>query len=445
MAPTQTQPGGDGTRLLHYTLPNGLEILGQQMPDLESISVCFHVRTGARDEHDPALFGVSHFLEHMVFKGTTRRDAEQITLDFNNMGAEFNAFTSNEQTVYYARVLGEYLPNAIDLLSDMMRPRLDAHDFALERNVILEEIARSEDVPSGQAYRKLLQTYFASHALGHEVLGTRESIRNLTVEQMHAYANRRYASNNLILAIAGDFHWQDLLDLAAEKCGAWQPGEAGRTALPHMPARSMAQVYVKPALQQQILLLAWPSLSYQDPDIYAAHLAAMVLGDGTGSRLFWNIFQKGLAETAVASLSAYDQTGMVVSYVSTTPDHAAGVLELVKAELRSIQEDGVTEDELRRAKDKLVSRVVLDGESAYSRMQDLAYTWVTEHRLRTIEEEMEEIEKVQVADVRRVLDRFPYTEHQVLTAYGPLRAEALGISGSAEEFTAEGDEAAAAE
>lgn len=442
MAPTQTQPDGDGTRLLRYTLPNGLEILGQQMPDLESISVCFHVRTGARDEHDPALFGVSHFLEHMVFKGTARRDAEQITLDFNNMGAEFNAFTSNEQTVYYARVLGEYLPNAIDLLSDMMRPRLDAHDFALERNVILEEIARSEDVPSGQAYRKLLQTYFAGHALGHEVLGTRESIRNLTVEQMRAYASRRYASNNLILAIAGDFHWQALLDLAAEKCGAWQPGESGRTAQPHLPARSMAQVYVKPALQQQILLLAWPSLSYQDSDLYAAQLAAMVLGDGTGSRLFWNIFQKGLAETSVASLSAYDETGMLVSYVSTTPDHAPGVLELVKAELRSMQEDGVTEDELRRAKDKLVSRVVLDGESAYSRMQDLAYTWVAEHRLRTIEEEMEEIEKVQVADVRRVLDRFPYTERQVLTAYGPLGAEALGVAGAAEEIATEDDEAA---
>ncbi|MFI5272104.1 MAG: M16 family metallopeptidase [Ktedonobacterales bacterium] len=433
MAAAEIEGGSAGTRLLQYSLPNGLQILGQQMPDLESLSVSFHVRTGARDEHDPSLFGVSHFLEHMVFKGTQRRDAEQITLDFNNIGAEFNAFTSNEQTVYYARVLGEYLPRAMDLLSDMMRPRLDARDFEMERNVILEEIARSEDVPSGQAYRKLLQTYFTGHALGHEVLGTRESIRDLTVEQMRAYMRQRYAANNLILAIAGNFHWQELLDLAAEKCGDWQPGEAGRDALPHVPARSMAQVYVKPQLQQQILMQAWPSVSYQDPDLYAAELAAMVLGDGTGSRLFWNIFQKGLAETAAASLSAYDQTGMMVTYVSTTPDHAPAVLELVKAELKGMQDDGVHEDELRRAKDKLISHVVLDGESAYSRMQDLAYTWVAEHRLRTIEEEMAEIEKVQVADVRRVLERFPYTADNVLTAYGPLNAKALGVE--AEDIT----------
>src|SRR5579884_2454667 len=124
-------------RFYTHQLSNGLQLLGQQMPDLESVSVCFYVRTGSRDEHDPAIYGVSHFLEHMVFKGTQHRDAEQITLAFNEMGAEFNAFTSVEQTVYYARILREYLPKAIDLLGDMMRPRLDATDFALERNVIL--------------------------------------------------------------------------------------------------------------------------------------------------------------------------------------------------------------------------------------------------------------------------------------------------------------------
>ena len=429
MAAPEMESGAAGTRLMQYTLPNGLQILGQQMPDLESISACFHVRTGARDEGDPQLFGVSHFLEHMVFKGTQRRDAEAITLAFNNMGAEFNAFTSNEQTVYYARVLGEYLPQAVDLLSDMMRPRLDAKDFEMERNVILEEIARSEDVPTGQAYRKLLQTYFSGHALGHEVLGTRESIHDLTVEQMRDYLTRRYVANNLIFAIAGNFRWQEVLDLVAEHCGTWQPGDASRDALPHLPARIQAQVYVKPQLQQQIMLLAWPSLSYEDPDLYAAELAAMVLGDGTGSRLFWNIFQKGLAETAVASLSAYDHTGMMVAFTSTTPDHAPGVLALIQAELKAMQEDGPHEDELRRAKDKLISRVVLDGESAYSRMQDLAYTWVAEHRLRTIEDEVAEIEKVQLADVRRVLDRFPFTAHQVLTTYGPLDSAALGVEG----------------
>jgi predicted Zn-dependent peptidase len=432
MAAAQTSSDAAGTPFYTHRMANGLLILGQRMPDLESVSVSFHVRTGARDEHDAALFGVSHFLEHMVFKGTQHRDAERITLDFNTMGAEFNAFTSVEQTVYYARVLGEYLPRAVDLLADMMRPRLDAHDFDLERNVILEEIARSEDVPTSQAYRKLLTTYFAGTSLAHEVLGTRESIREMAVEQMRAYHARRYAANNMILAIAGNFEWDELVALAEEKAGAWSNGEEGRQAAEFAPAQATSRVYVKPQQQQQVMLLAWPSVSMQDKDLYAAHLAAMVLGDGTGSRLFWNIFQKGLAETAVASISPFDNTGMMLTFLSTTPDHAPAVLELARAELKGMQEDGVQEDELRRAKDKLVSRTVLDGESAYSRMQDLAYTWVAEQRLRTIEEEMAEIEAVTVADVRRVLERFPLTERQVFTAYGPLEASAFGLNAEAQ-------------
>lgn len=424
--PTQ-QPERAEENFYVDTLENGLQLLGQRMPDLESVSVCFFARTGARDEHDPAIYGVSHFLEHMVFKGTARRDTEQITLDFNRMGAEFNAFTSLEQTVYYARVLREYLPDAIDLLSDMMRPRLDETDFNLERSVILEEIARSEDVPTGQAYRRLMQSYFSGNSLGHDVLGTRESIGNLAVEQMRAYAGRRYAANNLILAVAGNFEWEQLRALAAEKCGAWQLGEMGREASPFIP-QAAHTIIVKPQQKQQIALLAWPSVSVQDDDLYAAYLAMMVLGDGTGSRLFWNIYQKGLAETASASLSPMDGTGMSVAFISTTPDHAPGVLELLRAELKSLQADGIHEDELRRAKDKLVSRTVLDGDSAFSRMQDLAYTWAAKSEVRSIQDEIDEIEAVTVADVRRVLDRFPCTENHVLTTYGPLDGAAFGIS-----------------
>jgi len=411
-------------------LENGLQILGQRMPDLESVSVCFFVRTGARDEHDPALYGVSNFLEHMVFKCTAHRDTEQITLDFNRMGAEFNAFTSLEQTVFYTRVLREYLPDAVDLLSDMMRPRLNADDFNVERNVIIEEIARSEDVPTGQAYRRLMQTYYKGASLGHDVLGTRESIGEMTVEQMRAYHTRRYDANNLILAVAGNFDWDELRALAAEKCGGWQSGEMGRETAPFTPA-SAETIIVKPQQKQQIVLLAWPSVSVQDDDLYAAYLAMMALGDGTGSRLFWNIYQKGLAETAVASLSPMDGTGMSVAFVSTTPDQAPGVLELLRAELKSLQTDGVHEDELRRAKDKLVSRTVLDGDSAFSRMQDLAYTWAAKAEVRSIQDEIAEIEAVTLADVRRVLDRFPCTEHHVLTTYGSLDGAAFGVSAGA--------------
>jgi predicted Zn-dependent peptidase len=429
-----TDTGSTAAQFHTQRLDNGLQILAQEMPDLESVSVCFFVRTGARDELDPALFGVSHFLEHMVFKGTPRRTPEQITLDFNNMGAEFNAFTSSEQTVFYARILGEYLPSAVDLLADMMRPRLDGQDFDMERNVILEEIARSEDQPMSQAYRKLVQTYFAGHPLGHDVLGTKQSIGEVRVEQMRAYHARRYAANNIILAAAGNLRWESLLELAERYCGGWQRGEEGRTADHYMPSTPANAVVVKPQLKQQIILLATPSVGLEDPDIYAAQLAGMVLGDHSGSRLFWNIYQKGLAETASAALSAFDHTGMLVTILSTTPDHAPAVLELARAELKALEEDGVQEDELRRAKDKLVSHTVLDGDSSYSRMQSLAYTWVAEGRLRSIQDEMEAIEAVTVEDVRRTLARFPITDQLVTVAYGPLDAAALGLaaqSGSA--------------
>jgi predicted Zn-dependent peptidase len=426
MTTPQLSASNANTEFYQHRLPNGLQIVGQRMPDLESVSVCFFVRTGSRDEHDPAIFGVSHFLEHMVFKGTARRDAEQITLDFNRMGAEFNAYTSVEQTVFYARVLGQYLPNAVDLLSDMMRPRLDGGDFALERNVILEEIARSEDVPTSQAYRRLMQTYFANHPLGHDVLGTKESIGKLKVEQMREYQARRYAANNLVFAIAGNFEWEPTLELVQRHCGDWATGEEGRQAEPFTPSAA-TNVITKDKLKQQIMLLAWPSISVQDEDIYAMEMAAMALGDGSGSRLFWNIFQKGLAETAVSSLSPLDHTGMMLTFLSTTPEQAPAVLELTLAELKSLQDDGAHEDELRRAKDKLVSRTVLDGESGFSRMQDLAYTWVAKNELRSLEDEVARIEAVTLDDVRRALERFPVTAPHVFTAYGPLEAAAFGV------------------
>ncbi|MBV8821344.1 MAG: insulinase family protein, partial [Ktedonobacteraceae bacterium] len=162
-----------------YRLKNGLQIVGQPMPDFESVAVSYYVRTGSRDEQDATIAGVSHFLEHMVFKGTKTLDWQQITLEFNKIGAELNAFTSHESTTYYARVLGEYLERAVALLSDMMYPRLAQDDFETEKEVIINEIARSEDQPYSFTYRRMMHTYFGDHPLGHDVLGSRESIHTM--------------------------------------------------------------------------------------------------------------------------------------------------------------------------------------------------------------------------------------------------------------------------
>ena len=418
-------PEQNGMIFHTHRLSNGLQIVAQPMPDFESVAVSYFVNTGSRDEPDPSIAGVSHFLEHMVFKGTQTLDWQQITLEFNKIGAELNAFTSHESTVYFARVLGEYLERALQLLSDMMYPRLDEQEFNTEKEVIVNEIARSEDQPYGLASRRMMQVYFDGHPLAHDVLGSRESIRNMRIEQMRDYWQRRYVANNLILAVAGNFDWEHVMQLAEKHAAGWRTGEAGRDITPYEPAHSLNEIMVDKKLKQQIMFLAMPGVDVKDPDYYAAMLGGSILGDSDGSRLYWNIYQKGLAESASAGIWAMEGTGMLMMEANSTPEQAPRVLQLLRAELDSLLDDGVYEDELRRAKDKWISNMVLSSESTFARMRSIANDWVTEGRLLTVDEEVERIEKVTTADVLRSLRRFPVREKQVLTALGPLSEEEL--------------------
>ncbi|HEY3993877.1 MAG TPA: pitrilysin family protein, partial [Ktedonobacteraceae bacterium] len=403
-----------------HQLPNGLQIVGQPMPDFESVAVSYYVRTGSRDEPDPTIAGVSHFLEHMVFKGTKTLDWQEITLEFNKIGAELNAFTSHESTVFYARVLGEYLDRALELLSDMMYPRLAESDFETEKEVIINEIARSEDQPYNLAFRRMMQVYFATHPLGHDVLGSSESIKDMKIEQMRAYWDQRYAANNLILAVAGNFDWAHVVEMAEKHCNNWRKGDASRHVEAYQPDKPINEIIVDPKLKQQIMIIAMPAVDVKDPDYYAAILGGSILGDGDGSRLYWNIHQKGLAESASAGIWAMEGTGIMMMEANSTPEEAPNVLKQLNAELNSLLEDGIYEDELRRAKDKWISSMVLSSESTFSRMRSIANDWVIEGRLISVEEEIERIEKVTAEDVMRALKRFPVQEKQVLIALGPL-------------------------
>ncbi|HLI68815.1 MAG TPA: pitrilysin family protein [Ktedonobacteraceae bacterium] len=423
-----TESTANGTVFYTHQLSNGLQIVGQPMPDFESVAVSYYVRTGSRDEPDSSVAGVSHFLEHMVFKGTQTLDWQQITLEFNKIGAELNAFTSHEATVYYARVLGEYLERAVELLSDMMYPRLAESDFETEKEVIINEIARSEDQPYNLAFRRMMSTYFADHPLGHDVLGSRESIRNMRIEQMREYWQQRYAANNLILAIAGNFEWDHIVYLAEKHCAHWRTGDASRHVDPYQPAESIKNIIVDPKLKQQIMIIAMPTVDVKDPDYYAAVLGGSILGDGDGSRLYWNIHQKGLAESASAGIWAMEGTGIMMMEANSTPEEAPRVLKQLNAELASLLDDGIYEDELRRAKDKWVSSLVLNSESTFMRMRSLAADWVVEGRLVSVEEEVERIEKVTVEDVMRALKRFPMRDKQVMVTFGPLSEAELQIA-----------------
>jgi predicted Zn-dependent peptidase len=404
-----------------HQLSNGLQIFGQSMPDFESVALSYYVRTGARDEEGAHAAGISHFLEHMIFKGTKTLGWQALKQEFTRMGAQKNGLTSSEYTVYYLRVLNEYLDRALKLLSDMMVPRLDEHDFETEKEVIVNEIARSEDQPHGLAYRRMMHAYFGDHPLGNYVLGSRESIRSMRIEHMRDYWERQYGANNLILSVAGTFAWNQVVALAEHYCSSWRNGDAGRRqATPYEPEKSTTHVLVDTKLKQQILLITMPAVDARDSDYEAAVLGASILGHHDGSRLYWNIRQKGLAESVGSSVWALEGTGILFMEARTTPQEAPRVLKLLRAELGHLLEEGVGEDELRRAKDKRIASKVLGSESTYARMRALASDWVTHGRLMSIDEEIERIEQVTTEDIMRTLHRFPMRQKQVLTTLGPL-------------------------
>jgi predicted Zn-dependent peptidase len=404
-------------------MDNGLQLLGQYMPDVQSVSACFYVRTGARDE-EAALGGVSHFLEHMTFKGTATRTYEDINREFEAMGAENNAGTGHEFTYFYGKVLREYSGQLIGLLADMMRPRLDTADFDQERNVILEEIARYEDIPRFVLSNLLMEHYFAGSGLSRPVLGTTETITALTVDQMRDYWHRRYGANNMFFAIAGKYDWEAVRAQVEELCGGWWSGETGRTPI-HANPKSRLYVYHRPELQQQLVEIGFPGVSYSDPDRYAAEVLGTILGDSTGSRLYWNVQETGLAEGVGGDYMAMDGTGMLVVYASLQPAKTRRALEAIGEVVRHLQHDPISPDELRRAKTKLLSRLVMSGESTNSRMLSLCGSWLALGRLETLQEEEAQIDAVTLDDLYRLRERVPLNGHQVTVALGPVAEQDL--------------------
>lgn len=414
--------------LLTHRLASGLQLVGQPIPDSESVAVAYYVCTGARDEDDPKVEGISHFLEHMLFKGTETMDRRQLDQEFTRIGAVRNGATATEYTIYYAQVLPEYLARAMELLSAMMYPRLLEHEFEAEKEVIINEIARSEDQPESFTRRKMMRAYFGELPLGNNVLGTRESIRQMQVAQMYDYWHNRYVTPNIVLSIAGKFSWEAFLHLAERFAYQWPPEQTGRRTrlvFPYEPAGEGRHIMVNPRRKQQILMLTMPMVARESPDYEAARLGVSVLGRSRGSRLYWRIAQKGLAASASASIQVMEETGILLLQANVAPPKARQVLQLLREELDRLQAEDPTEDELERAKALWINNLIVNEEYPYTRMRDLAFDWVEEKRLVPLDEWIARIQRVTVDDVLRVFQRFPLREKQLLTAYGPLDEQAL--------------------
>jgi predicted Zn-dependent peptidase len=409
------------------TLPNGLEIIGETSSSSRSVALGFFVRTGARDE-TPDVSGVTHFLEHMVFKGTPRRSALDVNRDFDRIGAHYNAFTSEENTVFYAAILPEYIPQAVDILADILRPSLRVDDFDMEKNVIIEEIGMYEDQPMWSAYDHAKRIYFAQHPLGNSILGTPESIRTLTRDQMFAYFSRRYVAPNISAVAAGHFDWEDFAALVEEHCGGWGSGPVGRQGVTESRGSGSFEVVTRPKVTQEHLFLVSPGPPVESPWRYAADTLALAVGDDSGSRLYWKLVDPGLADSADCSFHDYQGTGSFYTSFSCEPGLARDNLAIVQGVLHEVQEEGITEEELRQAKSKIGSRVVRGSERPMGRMQAIGMAWTYLHEYRTVDDDLRAFDAVDLRAIREVLDLYPIDQVTTL-ALGPLDRLSPGPNG----------------
>ncbi len=392
-------------RFQHAQLANGLDIIGETNPRAHSMALGFFVRTGSRDE-TTEVSGVSHFLEHMAFKGSDRFTAEEVNRIFDDIGASYNASTSEEVTLYFAAILPEYLNLTFELLASLLTPSLREEDFNTEKQVILEEIAMYDDLPAFTAYEKSMQQHFRGHPLSRSILGSVESIRALTPQQMADYFSRAYIAGNITLVVAGNCDFQKIVDLAELNCANWPGGRTERPTPDARPTPSIITIEKSASLQQHLMALA-AGPSSVDPLRYAAGLLAVAVGDDDNSRLYWELIDRGLADAAELGHNDFDGTGAWTTYLCCQPEDLTENLDSMMHIFREVNRDGITEDELALAKNKVATRVVLSGERPMGRLSSLGGNWVYAREYRSIEDELRSVQAVTLSDIRRLLDEYP--------------------------------------
>jgi len=402
-------------RFHHHQLPNGLTVVAEVDGDAHTAAVGFFVKTGTRDEAEP-LMGVSHFLEHMMFKGTARRTADDVNREFDDIGANYNAYTSQENTVYWAHVLPQFLARAVDLLGDMMRPALREDDFGMEKNVILEEIEMYQDRPHWRLQDAMTEEHFAPHPLAYRVLGTPESVAALKVDQMRSYFQQRYSPDNITIAAAGQLDFAALIDDVAKLAGDWAPTGAGRTY--QEPGLTDGQLNLTdPKLTRHYMAMICPGPSAQDPRRYAANVVTDVVGDAEGSRLYWALVDPGLADEADLSCVCQDQTGSYVAFASCDPQRAEEVEKLLLKTIDAYAAS-VDADEIERAKNKIATQATLSGESPGGRMRGLGGQWTYLGQYIPLAEEIDRIIAVTPQEVRDLVTALPF-QPRTIARLGP--------------------------
>ena len=400
-------------------LPNGLIILTETMPVVRSVTVGIWVKTGSRQEREEEN-GISHFIEHMVFKGTKNRSAEQIARQADSIGGHLDAFTAKECTSFSVKALDEHLPRAFDIVSDLfINPVFQAEDIGKESKVIQEEIKMVEDTPDDLVHEIFTQSYWRGHALGRPILGTRHTVSSFNRESVVEYFRRHYTPNSTLIAAAGNVEHARFVDLVTQYFGSLPCGPTEDDGPPPTPHPAIRHRHKK-ELEQVHLLVGAPSYPQPHDKRFACYILNTVLGGGMSSRLFQNIREKrGLVYSVFSGLSSFRDAGCLSVYAGTSLENARQVLNLILDEFRQLKAQPISEEELRHAKDYLKGSLLLSLETTGSRMANLARQEIYFGRYITLDETSQSVEKVTASEVLEVAREFFQTERLAVTFLGP--------------------------
>lgn len=389
----------------HAVLANGLKILAEVDSAAHTSAFGYFVKTGSRDE-TADIMGVSHFLEHMMFKGTETRTADDVNRELDELGSEFNAFTSHEMTAFWAHLLPEYLDKGIEIFADIMRPSLREDDMNTERSVILEEIAMYHDIPFWRLYDATMKVYYGDHPLSHRVLGTNDTVAALTNEAMTEYFNRRYSADNTTFVMAGQLDFASVVADVDKLCGKWPRTNTRRTVLPYQSDPEEVKLEDDKTNKHYLLAMA-PAPSIQEDMRYAADILTHLIGDPEGSLLYWALVDPGIAEEAQIGYESRDGFGEYYAYASCPPARAEEVEKIIFDRIKRCMEL-ITQDDLERLQNKIATIVTLHGERPAGRMRRLGRIGAYDLEYKTLDEELAKIQSITLADICEVFEAYPF-------------------------------------
>lgn len=405
-------------------LDNGVTIVAEEVPGVHSVAVGFWVKTGSRLE-EPEEAGVSHLIEHLLFKGTAKREAKQIAEAIEEVGGQLNAFTSKEYTCYFVRVLEEHLPLAVDVLSDMLFNSLfREQDLDREKNVVAEEISMYEDTPDDIIHDYFSQTMWDGHPLGRPIIGTMDSLSRIDRDRLLSFYKRHYCPSNLVVALAGRFEHREAVDLLESTLASLPAGKIENRITPPQNRAAVKSYYRD--LEQVQICMGVPGVSLYDENVYCLQIINNILGGGASSRLFQRVREERALVYAIYSYYlAFLDSGLFTIYAGTNPANCQEVLDLSWEQIQAIKEFGISKKELIRAKTQVRGGLLLSQESVLQRMHRLGKSEMVYNRFITIEEILKKINALTEEDVQSFARELFDPEQMTITVLGPLTKDKI--------------------